>query len=703
MTVGLPFARTINIPLTISAITFGISPSNPDNTAAFQRAIDALSAQGGGCIHLTAPGTYVMGSPDPANNWIMVELASNIEIKACPGAVIQAADGLNTATDTFRMFGHNGLADLVNVRFTDVVFDLNGTNNLVPASDPVKPNQAIYILRGERLFVTGCAFLNNAGRQSVHFGNNTAPQSCRNVEIVRNTFDTFGTAVPGNVEQTDHSAIYCQALGATIRGNYFNNDTLAAEATAIESHNSRSVIDDNTIYNCGAGVNVVATVSDQEDTVYASNIIENTQRGFHVYCFTGFTMQRVQIRDNVVRQASTALTHCLDLNSNVQANSVCTDIRIEGNTIVGAFTDFDGELHGITVGRLGRIWIRGNKLMNLTGSAVNTGDLVDEQLDIVIKDNECVNVGVTDETNSRSALRLDSLVTIKRARISRNSVFSTVVSDATTTNGSPTLTAVSDIAAWEVGMPIHGPGIPGNTVVQSINVGASEITMDQNASASATVTVFAGADTGILSNADILYATIEGNDFDRDTIGASGVPVELTGTVSNIRQQTYDPGAAPAASPSAYVFGSDRESSSLVIDNATGGISQFGIAFAGVLSHWLLWTTSQLQIATAGQARLAIDNDQFNPVTHNAMTNGLFGTRWLKTFTNGIAVRFGTATAPNNDDCYIQNNNGTVTLPLAASNTGEGTIYIVENIGGSTTIARTGSDTINGAAANQTL
>lgn len=57
------------------------------------------------------------------------------------------------------------------------------------------------------------------------------------------------------------------------------------------------------------------------------------------------------------------------------------------------------------------------------------------------------------------------------------------------TSGSPTLASVSSFTGLQVGQPITGTGIPANTFILSMNVGASTITMSANAtSGSATAT-----------------------------------------------------------------------------------------------------------------------------------------------------------------------------------------------------------------------
>lgn len=60
---------------------------------------------------------------------------------------------------------------------------------------------------------------------------------------------------------------------------------------------------------------------------------------------------------------------------------------------------------------------------------------------------------------------------------------------ATTTTGSPTLTAVSSFTGLLVGMPLSGPGVGGT--ILALNPGASQITMSANATANGTgVTIF---------------------------------------------------------------------------------------------------------------------------------------------------------------------------------------------------------------------
>jgi hypothetical protein len=66
---------------------------------------------------------------------------------------------------------------------------------------------------------------------------------------------------------------------------------------------------------------------------------------------------------------------------------------------------------------------------------------------------------------------------------------SSVSFTATVTNGSATLTSVSSTQGLYPGMILSGSGIPSNTTVSSINVGASTVTMSATATASSTTTV----------------------------------------------------------------------------------------------------------------------------------------------------------------------------------------------------------------------
>jgi hypothetical protein len=59
---------------------------------------------------------------------------------------------------------------------------------------------------------------------------------------------------------------------------------------------------------------------------------------------------------------------------------------------------------------------------------------------------------------------------------------------ATTTSGSPNLTAISNMTTpvnWTAGMMVSGPGIPAGTTLLSVNIGASSAVMSNNATASA--------------------------------------------------------------------------------------------------------------------------------------------------------------------------------------------------------------------------
>lgn len=115
-----------------------------------------------------------------------------------------------------------------------------------------------------------------------------------------------------------------------------------------------------------------------------------------------------------------------------------------------------------------------------------------------------------------------------------DSVEATLVADptptATTTSGSPTLTAVSSVAGIVVGMAISGTGIAANSVVTA--VGTTTITMNNNATANGTVTItFAGAVSAqqYFYQATYEWADNQGNVFR----SAPSIPISVTATAGH--------------------------------------------------------------------------------------------------------------------------------------------------------------------------
>ena len=91
----------------------------------------------------------------------------------------------------------------------------------------------------------------------------------------------------------------------------------------------------------------------------------------------------------------------------------------------------------------------------------------------------CANSGFNFNGGSNGAINLKELWAFCNGHADRK------VFTANTTSGSATLTSVSPVSGLVVGGIISGPGIPADSVIASINSGASTVTLNQNATVTA--------------------------------------------------------------------------------------------------------------------------------------------------------------------------------------------------------------------------
>ena len=122
-----------------------------------------------------------------------------------------------------------------------------------------------------------------------------------------------------------------------------------------------------------------------------------------------------------------------------------------------------------------------------TGIKINDGSVIDR-----VAAMGCANSGFNFNGGANGAITLRDLFAFANGYADRK------VFTANTTSGSATLTSVSSTTGLAAGGIISGPGIPADSIISSVNAGASTVTLNQTATATAsTVSVQRAGSAGI--------------------------------------------------------------------------------------------------------------------------------------------------------------------------------------------------------------
>lgn len=421
-----------------------------DDTAAINSAIRCASDAGGGKVFLAA-GMYLLESPQGSNNALIVPM-SNVDFEGDGDTtVLKVADDLNLG----RRNGWNVIFPpesttaytVNNASFRHFKVDCNGIRNLEESTKSHK-NAAVGVLYGSNLTVDGVTVVQNAGRQCFTFGRNINPHTVANLVVQNCCVDTVGAAVAGNTLQNDHSVVYAAADVCVVANNRLSNPIGGqGGSTAFEIHSSNMVMSDNVVINFTTGVNIVATVTDQVNSLYTNNIFTGMHNGLAFYAKTGFLMDQITVHGNQFETIGIA-TPVINIDSNVET---AKSIVIAENTIRCVATDVSQRMAGVRVGRVERAEIRDNRFYRLVGRAVEIGTILDNVLALIIEGNEIVDCCRTTNVSYKKAIDLNSLAQIRLLRIRDNWVENTSVA--------PMQNAINGNA------PLGYAEIKGNTVI----------------------------------------------------------------------------------------------------------------------------------------------------------------------------------------------------------------------------------------------
>lgn len=272
------------------------------------------------------PGTYLMDSIDAAynangNSWVLKFVNNNQKLSGGPRAVIKFGAGMIDEGGQTYGAGMVLISGVSDIEISGILFDMNGANNLVGAVG-VRNCIAIKVTSSNRIKIKDNHFYNCPGRNGV-----ISDLNSYQIHIESNLFTNGGTSIPGNTNQGDWSAIYCESDETVVKNNIITHNAVPfAPAGGIEFHGSRMVGKDNIIKNSYPGIYIGGFgTRDISDLNISDNVMQDCRAGI---MFSGQNIRRFAIVGNTIHlnrdqfTAYTADRACVGIRSYYDANNV---------------------------------------------------------------------------------------------------------------------------------------------------------------------------------------------------------------------------------------------------------------------------------------------------------------------------------------------------------------------------------------------
>lgn len=319
-----------------------------DDTQAIQKAINHASSQSMTTIYFPK-GIYSIGSYTVTSNFLInfcISVHSNISIKGDGDeTIIRLANHTFDKRDTSAN-GHIFLCkEVKNIRFSNILIDMNGSNNLVP-KNIFKNYSAIFGYIGENFIIKNVTVKNCAGTNMLDImskGDNLLVENCRFI----NGGNYVGDLIP-NKGQIDFSFVYSEWSHTIIRNNFIQqqNIDIALEnyTGGIELHGDNSSAIHNYIQGCWPGVYITSILRNLNNITVENNTISDCVAG--IVFFVNHVIKNVLIENNrihLTRPRNPIIDLSIGINvpngnlkeySKKLANlAPIYDIKIIGNTI----------------------------------------------------------------------------------------------------------------------------------------------------------------------------------------------------------------------------------------------------------------------------------------------------------------------------------------------------------------------------------
>lgn len=405
-----------------------------DDVPFIQQTIDLLNQRGGGTCKFKN-GTYLIGS-------VNVELSNcthkgalrirpNISYVGENNSVIK----VKSNSDGYEgLFMGNDQYDSSNIKFENIIFDFNGSNNLYK-QEWVTTKQhflgaAIRVCYAENVTVINCTFKNNSYLNCIVLGY-TEHGSVSNCTII-----DVAESVQGNTYIYDHSAILSAGKDIKIINNRLINSEYSATkpigrprvSTAIECNAIGQIIDNNYIENFNIGI-LPSPVGETslENAIITNNVIK--------HCFNALSIWGDKSEKNVQTNGiifSKNIIECAYSTGNFAIDIInysspkVSNIQITNNLIYNIPKETEGNYSGIYAGNgVRNLLIKGNSFINLSGSAIE----ITSGYNISISDNNIIKAGTDSKfqdslnillLNTKNILEKQSNPTVENVDIRNN-------------------------------------------------------------------------------------------------------------------------------------------------------------------------------------------------------------------------------------------------------------------------------------------
>lgn len=318
--------------MVINVKSFGAIGDGINNDCVpIQAAIDLCASRGGGTVFIPS-GTYLLGTVRGTNSALLYA-RNKVNIAGVgSSSVLLVKSGLNDPGKYFNVISvpTRSASDAVrDCIFKDFVIDCNGVNNLMPVGEYAKENNGIQLWHGQNIIIDNVDMRNNPGLQCIRLGTDTE-HDFKKVRIKNCNFEDVGTAVPGNVNQIDHSTIYFSGSDLIIDNCIFSNKIrpLNNATCAIEIHSDTTIVVNCIIDNYSVGIITAAETADIFDVRYSNNIMKRMTTGFQFWLTSAVSMRDIVLDNNTV-ESLYSIGNALDCGP---MNYPGENITLRGNT-----------------------------------------------------------------------------------------------------------------------------------------------------------------------------------------------------------------------------------------------------------------------------------------------------------------------------------------------------------------------------------
>ncbi|MDE3185319.1 MAG: hypothetical protein KGM16_18045 [Bacteroidota bacterium] len=296
-----------------------------DDTKAIQSAIDIASPDSNTIIYFPK-GIYIIGSYTTTSNYLenyCLKLHSNLSFRGTGDAsLIKLADHLFDKMDTSACAHMFYGSETMNISFSNLLIDMNGSKNLVPPNI-IKNNSAIFAINAKNFHLVNLTIKNCSGTNMINLmgeGQKLLIEKCRFI----NGGNFVGSSQP-NKNQVDFSFIYSEWSSTIIRDNIIQqqNINLALEnySGGIEMHGSNSSAFGNHIEGCWPAIYITSSRSVLRNIAVKNNSLINCVTGISFWIV--FPMENIVVANNIMH-----LTHARS-----SKNDFCAGIRIPNGNV----------------------------------------------------------------------------------------------------------------------------------------------------------------------------------------------------------------------------------------------------------------------------------------------------------------------------------------------------------------------------------